>query len=418
MIPRSVVHYAPTKSFRQDSFSGPLIPNGTGLATRYYDGLGQIVSDNVKRSRPTPPYPRRYNKVHGFKTYRKLAPKAFRFVKDQKTYCLGRIEYAISPNPDAYPRYTIEGGNFPGNYPVVTQVETLRNAVEKRVYTKLYEKLRRSELDLAISIAEGSKTVLMIARRSSLLRNLKSFLKAVWKRARGRSIYKHQSIAKSFAEAWLEFTYGWKQLANDIFNLATFSSNIGRTSVIKVRAGLDEDSKSVHTDSQSNVKIHQMETLSCRAEMKIKLSIIASPSVDLSRLASLNPIAIAWELLPFSFVFDWLINISQYLSELQTAVTFNSYVDGGYLTFVTKNSRRTIIPPQKVNGNSLAYTLTSQMLGNEVWTRLSREVVTNIPRPSLPTLKSPVSLEHALTTLSLITGVLKASHLGRKAVYM
>lgn len=418
MTPRNVITYVPVISTKQDTPNGVAYTSGPTQAIGTTSYLGSIASDDVKRKRPTPALTKQVSRRNGFKVYHKLLPKAFSFTKRVQVNCTGRLEYALSSNPDAYPRYVQAGNTFPGGYPQVTQNPSpVVEQVMKRVKSKLFKRLRQSELDLAITLAEGSKTVVMIAHRAKILLKLKSFLKGFWKRVRGLSIKKHQSIAVSISQAWLEFAYGWRQLAQDIFAISSWTSSIGRSAFIKVRAGLDEDRRTVHTDPQSNILINQVESISCRGEMRIKFRIIAEPAVDLSRLASLNPFAIAWELLPFSFVFDWLYNISNYLSELQTAVTFSSYVESGYQNFTTMNVMKTSIPPQKPNGSSLAITILQEWRGSDTYVRKDRTIITDMPFPNFPVLKCPISIEHALTTLTLITSRLSASQLGRRAVY-
>lgn len=61
---------------------------------------------------------------------------------------------------------------------------------------------------------------------------------------------------------------------------------------------------------------------------------IRNPNVDtLNRLGALNPLSVVWELVPFSFVADWFINIGDCISELSWLAGVQ-VLDGGSSTLV------------------------------------------------------------------------------------
>jgi len=54
--------------------------------------------------------------------------------------------------------------------------------------------------------------------------------------------------------------------------------------------------------------------------------------MDLARWGSLNPMSIGWEILPYSFVVDWFLNVGQFLRNAETALLYGSAVSDGYIS--------------------------------------------------------------------------------------
>jgi hypothetical protein len=64
---------------------------------------------------------------------------------------------------------------------------------------------------------------------------------------------------------------------------------------------------------------------------------IQIPESDLARWTSLNPVSIAWELVPFSFVVDWVFNVGGYLNNLETGLLQNCRGAGlGATSFISQ----------------------------------------------------------------------------------
>jgi hypothetical protein len=70
--------------------------------------------------------------------------------------------------------------------------------------------------------------------------------------------------------------------------------------------------------------------------MKVRAEIVCTFRVpegqQIYDWTSLNPVGIAWELMPLSFVADWIVNVSDVLSLWENQVIFANYFVGGYAT--------------------------------------------------------------------------------------
>lgn len=134
--------------------------------------------------------------------------------------------------------------------------------------------------------------------------------------------------AKSHANLWLEMQYGWKPLLADMKSGAEFLSHHLTVPAAKkyvVRSRVKGDF--VRSTNPSFGVI--------TSDIQTRSQIIAYvEETNVALLAGLpDPLGLAWELLPFSFIADWAFPIGAYLSArgLQNAVT------GTYIT--TKTSR-------------------------------------------------------------------------------
>lgn len=415
MIPRSVVLQNFSRNRVQYS-STYYTPWTDAVSSAALSQLSDILSDNVKRPRPVAPLGLVKSRQNKLKTNFVRDPKNHSYTKRLLKYANGKFDYVLSTDPATYPRYWQEGGLFslPSQRLVTFGSPDLLERADKRIKSKFFNKLKNTQLDLAITLAERSKTKVMIAHRAALLINLKSFVKGFYKRVRQRSIRQHESIAKAMANAWLEFVYGWCQLAQDIFAIASFAASREQSRYVRLRGETGEDRNFSFTSGDSGIRQVVTEERRVFSEMKIKLTVTADPVLDLTRLTTLNPVAIAWELLPFSFVFDWILNISTYLSELQTRAMFSCSLGKGYITHTEVYRLRGAIPAQTTKGSFYCVNVPGEIRYSDTWTKKNRVVFNTAPMPSFPTLKCPVSIEHALTTLSLVTQRLSSKNLGRK----
>jgi hypothetical protein len=64
---------------------------------------------------------------------------------------------------------------------------------------------------------------------------------------------------------------------------------------------------------------------------------------------SLNPYSVSWELLPLSFVADWVFQVGDYLESMENAYLFASNFRGGYFTKTFMGSVRNTYDIQYAN---------------------------------------------------------------------
>jgi hypothetical protein len=162
--------------------------------------------------------------------------------------------------------------------------------------------------DALTSMAEAQKSAALLADTA---RGLISFARGLARKAPRRE---RELKADWFRQKWLEYRYGWRPLvmeAEDI--MAAFNRKVAAGEMVKGRASIGEslnDSSSATVDG-SEAWITTTETLeghrTYRAAAYAKVY-----NADLARFG-LDPIVTGWEVLTFSFIVDWFLDINSWL---------------------------------------------------------------------------------------------------------
>lgn len=184
-----------------------------------------------------------------------------------------------------------------------------RTILYNQALSRVYEKIRGS-LDLSIDIAESDQTRKMFKAL------------AKWERYLGKW------NPRRWANEWLEYQYGWRPLLSDCYDAAhELRRKVEKHEMVITGAAKEKLQSLVLTQLVVNTNLKIPYEVKGVAGCKFKLS-YSPKSVDLARWTSLNPISIAWELMPYSFVVDWFIDIGGALRSYESAVLYNSYVKG------------------------------------------------------------------------------------------
>lgn len=117
--------------------------------------------------------------------------------------------------------------------------------------------------------------------------------------------------AKSFGNNWLEFHFGVVPLVNDIRHSMDILTSGLPPFRVKASAKLK---RSTQTGSSSaTFKTSRTEWYSSGWTLGAQVS-VNNPNLWLAnRLGLLNPLGLAWEVFPFSFIVDWFVNLNDVL---------------------------------------------------------------------------------------------------------
>ena len=125
---------------------------------------------------------------------------------------------------------------------------------------------------------------------------------------------------------------------------------------------------------------------------------------EFSTLGLTNPAVVAWELVPYSFVLDWLVPIGSWL-DLLDAGAFLEYREGSRTCFVRFEDAQ--LTGQTIGSNIAFGEYDVSRAGRINAVRMQRIVMQSPGYYGLPSLRSPLSLDKAAKGLSLLTQVLK-----------
>lgn len=181
--------------------------------------------------------------------------------------------------------------------------------------------------------------------------------------------------AKQPADAWLEMHFGWVPLAKDIGTSldAIQKPDLGRT---RYRSGsISNYSSPFHID-QTFGHNHQVNwgnygegSVSVRMQAAIRTS---NPNALLAnQLGFVNPLSVAWEAVPFSFVVDWFSNVGQVLSACTDFVgltledAFTSTLYSALRSEYWTNTFNDHSSPDSYEAHAVRYVYASRSLGIE-----------------------------------------------------
>ncbi len=191
---------------------------------------------------------------------------------------------------------------------------------------KALSRLDKNAAQLGADIGEGKQTIGLFTESAiQIARALLAAKHLNWGAIPGiLGMSKGDVLSGKFAaNKWLEYQYGWKPLFGALHDYQQKVHELVQKDYI-VEASASSGS-SVSHDNGRGFKYDQK--FKSRYYLKAKISNPALRSVNSWGL--LNPLAIGWELVPFSFVVDWFMPVGNTLSAL-TAGCGLQFVDGGH----------------------------------------------------------------------------------------
>lgn len=354
-------------------------------------------------------------------------PNPWNYTVQDERYWFGKYEqYDLSNGAFKISlRYTGYFGDLWGKtlwYP-----EWERNSLYNRALDKLGKKVR-GDLDLSVDIAEWKQTKSMITRRGKQLAPLGSDLTSLQTRVNSAvRLEKHVSEFESFvsrlrstplkgaamltsrasrmlANGWLEYQYGWRPLMSSIYGVLDESTRRTLNAIkhIKVTSRKPVQSGNVvkgPPDSYWRSEGVQACTISCEFEVP--------GGFDLTRWGTLNPVGLAWELIPYSFVVDWFVDIGSYLRNLENSLLYQLRFKGGYVSELYSAWTVGIIPQQWVVNSSSRRTLYGPMTSSGEKINFYRTLLTSYPAPRRPTVRSNLGSTRMLSAAALLRQLVK-----------
>jgi len=311
----------------------------------------------------------------------------------------------FSGAPDVY-------GNF--LQPTSQQMTQL----ERAATLKIRLALKNQQVNMAQIVAERNKTAASIAKIVKTLAEMIMALRkgdlagaaaslgqhvGFRKKRKYQRAVRRGDLTEAMANAWLELQYAIKPLLMDVdglvkaladYNYPKATGTASATVTLPIRS----------TTWNGNTSITESGTVSMRYVVYFQVDYPSMP--NLASWGLTNPAALAWELIPFSFVFDWLIPIGDWLSALDATVGL-TFSDGS--KSVKRNITRTSITRKKVvtpesNGTWGRSYQTTEILDTSSFKEDSVERVklASFPAVKMPPYKNPASLVHLASSLALL----------------
>lgn len=171
---------------------------------------------------------------------------------------------------------------------------------------------RSASWDLLTFLGEGRETISLF--HNAVLR-VRHFAERAHLRALKLSKGKTKAYIQWFSDLWLEYRYGWRPAVYDLNDaIAAFTRK--RTGLVRGRGSVpisfaDTKSWTEALDSANNGTF--VEQYSCDGVVR---GFAIADIRDSNAAFGVDPLSTAWELLRFSFIIDWLIDVGTWISAI------------------------------------------------------------------------------------------------------
>lgn len=185
------------------------------------------------------------------------------------------------------------------------------------IQNKIREEIMSGKAQLAVDLVELRKTKSMMADAAAGLwrayrdlrggRPFATFVKSMQK----------DGFRGYAGNKWLEYIYGWAPTISGAFETADLlSKELQQGSIVtgKVRAKLERKQTALNScGSEDRYCI-------ARAKGLYQYTIKDAKLLRLTQLGFSNPLSVAWELMPWSFVLDWFVDVGGYINRMDFAL--------------------------------------------------------------------------------------------------
>ena len=219
---------------------------------------------------------------------------------------------------------------------------------KSQVLAHAYSKAMQADWLSLVSLSEFEKSIESAGRLCSLLPRM-----IQWVKRHKYRLYDRGGFIRAsgyLANQWLEYRYGFMQFAYDYQDICrSMKRRSGRYYIAnstwvdqRTISNTSNDTSSPVRNVQNHVSCDRTDTVSAGVVVRVK------PYYDITRRLGLcQPLTTIWELVPFSFIVDWFIDVSTSLAALEgrfladvaaSWVTVKSKVHVSRLeTYVTKH---------------------------------------------------------------------------------
>lgn len=302
-----------------------------------------------------------------------------------------------------------------------TELRQASASIYAQCVSKLAQKVADSKVNLGVAFYERKQTARLV---SSTINRLVNTIRAVKRgnlpgaaRSLGLSSGPHRHRGISVPEAWLELQYGWKPLLSDVYGSCEelLNREKERPAVIKATSTSKRTLQDKYTrgpNAESWPEVNFSKEGEVRGSARVWFEVDNSLASAMNRTGITNPLAIAWELVPYSFVVDWFIPVGTFLQNMgySEGVTF---LGGSCSIRSSTKWRGTVVSTTKTVGSGPFGYTQSHSGGSikESFEGFSREAFAGWPDVPLPHFKDPLSLGHVANALSLLaTAFGRGSH--------
>lgn len=258
--------------------------------------------------------------------------------------------------------------------------------------------------ELGTALAEWQKSLRMIAVRADALATgfkhlkqgrFKAFLGTFNVRPKAKHRRMTWSKPKDASALWIEYWFGWAPTVSDIYHSIEVLQNPVTDKDVEASSGRDvvisEDF------SSGDIRWTVQGSGFCIAKFGGKVAVSNPNLYQANQLGLVNPVLIAWNVTPFSWLVDWFVNVGDFLGGFSDTLGL-SFKD----LYLTKFGR---LQSHHVYIGNLSYPDSMYGKTEDAWmVQMERTPLDTLPMPRLTaTLPVRLSVSRAATAISLLT---------------
>lgn len=283
-----------------------------------------------------------------------------------------------------------------------------------RLKGRALSKLKNQQVDLSMALATRRQTMDLLASNAVRLATAYNQARRGNFSGAATTLGIRSSVrpgTKSASSGWLQLQFGWMPLASDIFGayqeLTTEKPSSGDLVVLRVSddsTGRTQSKAAYYPFGSSwyggtEIEIETIFQRNLKQSYWWKLDLESLHAA--SRNGLTDPLVVAWDLVPFSFMVDWLLPVGQYLRNCTADAGF-IYLGGSQTYFERRSNQgksgKTLTP---TNPSFKDQRFSCRLAGAAKGFRMVRTV---LPQPSAELyIKNPLSTFTVITSLAILT---------------
>lgn len=330
------------------------------------------------------------------------APSGYYTHARTRTPVVGELVYKhVNPREAGWRTDALPVGwaQMPANF------DALPPSLENELKVKCLRKVRDSSVNLAMTLAFMGPTLQMIQQRLMAIAQVLDAVKARdWKRVYRLLKAPGYKPGKRAADYTLEVQFGWRQLIADVVGLCEALEKGLRDEHMFVygKAGAKSAKPFFHQVNgfYTTYFIGDIYHFGTKEEFHSMTMIfkVRNPAMQLlSQLGLTNPAVLAWDVIPWSFVVNWVIPIGDWLESIDASVGLE-YRGGTYSRGVRLQDGSITVTPTYARN----YTGEGQAEGSFAFFNFERRVISQFVDPFY--LKNPFrgGIVRAITATALV----------------
>jgi len=270
--------------------------------------------------------------------------------------------------------------------------------------------LKGTKINLGVAYGERSQTAKLLGDTATRLAKSYTHLKHGKVRKAmdelGITSKRREPRGSNAPNKWLELQYGWKPFCSDLYGAAdALSKRKSSDWRVTARATKSEVSKHLFTivgqpDAGTGFDACIVAATVTRSVFH-RIDVIPENEaiISLASLGILNPLEVAWELVPYSFVVDWMFPVGSYLSSLDAMWGYQCVGSSSSLLV-----RAAWDDSGTAHYSTSGKKIVNNYYGSKELVYLSRQASSSTAFPSLPRVKNPASFGHMANGLALLAG--------------